>query len=415
MYCLRLWLGGILLLAMASACMAVTHTDQWTYHGEFHNAISGADHIVGRSTIDPEKVFFEITDPREIKEIAQHIQFESPQVLSACMCSGYPVVDWYKGQKKLAVASIQHGVALRWGCIHGDPRFTHDSAAWIVTWLAKHGINGPKESFEAITLQESVEQQARPILQEFTPPGYLDALEQAEREPVASGGDIFDYFSRQHKLKDKYIRALFQDQKTMYTALFRLMGCLPMKWNARYSPEQDEAYDFLIHAPVDELDRAIQSAACSQDAAERQGAARIVFSELYMTNYGKTDIDISRWMEILAKIAYADPFPENRRLVLCRLQEHHDILVLDVLEQAISDPDQTVRQKAIQEIGIRGGPEANQILRRVADGKIKPRVAEVLPTDFTKGASAYSMEGMKAAEGFSFSDQRLAELLIKEE
>ncbi len=91
-------------------------------------------------------------------------------------------------------------------------------------------------------------------------------------------------------------------------------------------------------------------------------------------------------MSLLADVAYADPFPENRRLVLSRLIEYPEAGSLQVLERATTDPDETVRRKAIEALTRRSGPEAIRTLSRVADGNVKPRVGAEFPPDYTCGA-----------------------------
>jgi hypothetical protein len=218
----------------------------------------------------------------------------------------------------------------------------------------------------------------------------------------------------QGKLTDKYLRAAFSDSKAMYTALFRIMGCLPMHWDARYTPEQTEAYDSLVRAPRDELDHAVRAAVCSKDAAELQGAARVVFSQFYMTLYGnKSDRDVLQWRVLLADAAYNDPFPENRRLVLRCLSKYRDSPVLAVLERAVADPDATVRRIAIDALALRREPESQQILRRVVNGEIRPRTAAQLPTDFGLGSGGgFATPGMEA-DTSSGADLEAARAAIK--
>lgn len=170
-------------------------------------------------------------------------------------------------------------------------------------------------------------------------------------------------------------------------------------------PEQDEAYEFLIRAPRDELDIAFRSASRSKDKLERRGAARVVYSQFYMDIYDKTEADIARWMTMLAETAYADPFPENRRLVLHKLVEEVNVPGLKVLERATSDPDQTVRRRAIDAIRRRRGQESIQVLRRMAKGKMQPRAAPELPTDYGKGTEwSFNISGM-AAEKYQGTDR----------
>jgi hypothetical protein len=419
---------GVAFLVWAVVCTAATASDPWTDHGEFLKAISAADAIVVRDggfdccqSVDGQKTLFRVTDPHEIKEIAAHIKFQSLQATEGCMCCGYPGIDWYKDGQRIALTSLQHGVALRWKGYPGDAQFTQESAAWIVTWLAKHAVAGPQKELDADKLRKAVNQEARRLLHQSAPVAYLKAIKRAEAEAEVAEMDKeatgFERMDQRDELKgrlrDKYIRAAFQDKKTMYVSLFRIMGCLPMRWNARYVPEQDEAYEFLVRAPREELDQAIRSAARSEDATERQGATRLVFSQHSMTDYDKSDHDIAQWMVMLAEAAYADPFPANRRLVLHRLALDYETPASAVFERAVADPDRTVRRKAVEAIQVHGGKDAMRILRKVAAGEIRPRAAMTLPTDYAKGAErSISTEGMDELAG-SDTDQEAAGAAIR--
>jgi hypothetical protein len=417
------WIGVVSFVLWATIGADAIPSDQWTYHNEFHNAVSAADSIVVRDggfnccrSVDGQKVLFRVTDSNEIKEVARHIQFQSPQSMDSCMCCGYPGIDWYKGGKRIALTSIQHGMALRWKGFPGDANFTDDSAKWITTWLAKHGVTAPQQEFEAEKRWKTAEQEARAILGKYVPAGYLDAIKRAEAEASSAelGKDatMFDRLEKEDQLKDKYIRAAFQDANRMYFSLFRLMGCMTMRWDARYDPEQYEAYEFLTRAPREELDRAIRSAARSKDAAERQGAARMVFSQHYMTIYGKSEHDIAQWMVMLAEAAYADPLPENRRLVLHRLAKDYETQLLDIFERATADPDLTVRRKAMSAVAAYGGDRAIKVLRRIAAGDSQPRKAGILPTDYASGTEgSYYTEGMEE-EAYADTDQEFARKAI---
>ena len=393
--------------------------DGWTYEGEFHKSISAADRIVIRDggfnygePFDGQRVLFEVSDPLEIKGVYGHIKFKSPQILGACLCCGHPGIDWYRGQKRVASTSVQHGLALRWDGFpgpvnkYGDAQLTDDSAEWLVTWLAKHGVGGPKEEWEAKKRRELIRREADQVFAKILPVGFQEALLRAKVQAESRE-------SAKEEPMDKCIRAAFSDTQTMYATLFRLMGCLPMRWDSRYVPDQDETYEFLTRAPREELDQAFEAAATSKDTAEKRGAARVVFTELDMSLYGKGDGDIARWMGKLADAAYADPFPENRRLVLSRLIEEPNSPALDVVELAAGDPDQTVRRRAIKVLALRGGTESTQLLQRIASGEIRPRMAAHLPKDYGTGTGISFATPEMAAETYPDTEREGAEAAIR--
>jgi hypothetical protein len=393
-------LRTLLLIAWAAACAAGEPPNPWAYDGSFHKAISTADRIVVRDggfnccgPVDDQKVLFEVTDAREIKEVYEHIQFKSPQVPNACMCCGYPGIDWYQGEKRLVLTSVQHGRALRWKGFGCDAQFTEESGLWVGKWFLSHGVSRPIEEGHPEIRKARLEQQqkeARQALAKTMPAGFLDAVRRGKAEAtrqLESFREIgqLSAIESEGDLKDRQIRASIADRKSLYSALLRVLGCLTMRWDALYAPEQHEAFEFLIRAPRDELDQAIRAAAESNDKAEKVGAARLVFSQYIMTAYGKTEADVLAWMNSLAVAGYADSIPENRRIVLHRLIEYPKVKATDILEQAAGDPDLDVRLKAVVALRGRSGPEAIAILQRIVDGKIHVRTPAANLTDYAEG------------------------------
>jgi hypothetical protein len=415
-------LRTLLLIAWAAASAAGEPPNPWTYDGSFHRTISTADRIVVRDggfnccgPVGDQKVLFEVTDAREIKEVYEHIQFKSPQIPNACMCCGYPGIDWYQGEKRLALTSVQHGRALRWRGF-GFPRdaqFTEDFAQWLGKWFLRHGVTRPVEEANPEIREARMEQQqkeARQALAKTMPAGFLEAVKRGKAEAtrqLESFREIgqLSAIESEGDLKDRQIRASIADRKSLYSALFRVLGCLPMRWDALYAPEQQEAFEFLIRAPRDELDQAIRAAVESKDKAEKVGAARLVFSQTIMTAYGKTEVDIVAWVNLLAAAAYADSIPENRRIVLHRLIEYPKVKATDILEQAAGDPDLDVRLKAVVALRGRSGPEAIAILQRIVDGKIHARTPAANLTDYAEGI-ARSLSFLDRQEGTEWDTEQ---------
>ena len=106
----------------------------------FRSAVKDADRVVIRdggglchSDPDKEPVLFEITDKAEIAAFNDMFEFTGRSV--PCMCCGYPGVDWWRGDKRVAVSAIHHGSALRVEGIPGDLRLSSASGRRIQKWL----------------------------------------------------------------------------------------------------------------------------------------------------------------------------------------------------------------------------------------------------------------------------------------
>jgi len=402
------------LLAIA-ACATPRAKHERSHDGQLHKQISEADRIVVRDggfdccrSVEKDKVLFEVTDPAELAEVHRRLEFKRGQEGGSCLCCGYPGIDWYKGDTRLALTALQHGCALRWKGFADDAPLTRESSEWIVEWLASHGATLPKKRLEASRRKAAVAKRGREKLAPFVPPSYPEALKNAEAEIIRArdgGGEVST--AEEDGLRDKHIRSAFTNEAEMYSSLFRVLGCLPMHWDCRYFPEQMRARDFMVRAPRNELNGAIRRAARSEDPLERRGAARLVYAQHFMRPHGKTKSDIRQWMALHAGEAYSDPFPENRRLVLSRLVKYPGTGATGVLRMAVEDPDRTVRRKAIAALGVRDTDQARAILGRVAEGATRPRRQGVVPENLGEGAARSSTPGMRAEE-YSDTDRQAA-------
>jgi hypothetical protein len=386
-------------------------TDPLRFNKRFHRVIRSADRLAvigldfdSSDSDEPiEKTLFEITDSKELAEVFEHLQLAPNGSTEPCMCGGYPGLNWYRGETPLALTTVSEDHALDWDGNSGPVLFTDDSARWLLAWLGKHGVDISEEANQA----KSDERAARKLLGGYIPAGFAETLRRAESAETP-GTDA------EKELSDKCVRSLFRDNAMLYSTLFKILGCIPMRWDCWYEPEQGEAFEFLTRAPREELDTAIRSAARSKIPEERKGAARIVFSQYFMTQYGKTESDVSTWMTLLADVAYTDKLPENRRLVLNRLLEYRGAKAFGVLELAVADPDQTVRRKAIRLLAVDGTAKAVQLLRRMAAGDIRPRTGKKLSMNYSAGTKNSLNSSEMREEDLSDMDREAAEKAIRE-
>ncbi len=155
----------------------------YTTSSSFHDTIRRADRLVVRDggfhdsrQVRGQKVLLEITDPAELAEIRDNIQFRerTNAKLGACMCCGFPGMDWYRGWRRLALTSLQHGQAIRWKGFPagnhwpgrgyaGDAPLTIESSIWLTEWLIAHGfddLNYSAARLEELRARASKEEQA---------------------------------------------------------------------------------------------------------------------------------------------------------------------------------------------------------------------------------------------------------------
>ncbi|MCX7424878.1 MAG: tetratricopeptide repeat protein [Planctomycetia bacterium] len=119
----------------------------WTYRGEFSEAVAKTDRIVVRDggfdccgPVDTDVILFEVSEPSEIREVLDNLAFDESQKKGHCNCCGFPGIDFYAGNERLALTAVQHGKAIRWNACPGDIGLTGESKQWLVEWLVRHGV-----------------------------------------------------------------------------------------------------------------------------------------------------------------------------------------------------------------------------------------------------------------------------------
>jgi len=140
--------------------MTVYHIPM-VYGHQLHDALRDkCDRIMVRKggydccePVESDLVVFETRHPAIVAEVFQNLQFEpymtSNSPIETCMCCGYPGIDFYKGNRRLAITSVQHGVKLRWEGFstarvafqrkgYGDAPLTKESQEWLNSFLIDH-------------------------------------------------------------------------------------------------------------------------------------------------------------------------------------------------------------------------------------------------------------------------------------
>jgi len=133
----------------------------------FFDRIRDADRIVVRdggfnccASIDKNPILFTVTDPADIQDVFSHIQFVpfTNALTGGCMCCGYPGIDWYRKNRRVALTAVQHGHGIRWREFgtsysgpfrhYGDLPLTIESSIWIIEWLRRHGATNDSDYSE---------------------------------------------------------------------------------------------------------------------------------------------------------------------------------------------------------------------------------------------------------------------------
>ena len=109
----------------------------------FQAKIADADRVVirkggGGCHGDPDKddVLYVITNKTEIAEFGKMFRFSGGGMM--CACCGYPGVDWWKGDKRLVLSAIHHGITLREDGASGDLLLLPFSRLALSAWFKDH-------------------------------------------------------------------------------------------------------------------------------------------------------------------------------------------------------------------------------------------------------------------------------------
>lgn len=137
----------ILLVALAG-CQTPMQFSR-PYQGELHRQIASSDRIVVRDggqvcctkprDMLKQPVYFTVTNQAEIADVVTHTTFDPVLKYNPCACCGHPGIDWYRGQKRLAITTWKHG----YGILMEDGfvgNLTPESKTWLRAWLLSHGL-----------------------------------------------------------------------------------------------------------------------------------------------------------------------------------------------------------------------------------------------------------------------------------
>lgn len=109
----------------------------------FQPEIADADRVVirkggGGCHGDPDRddVLYVITNKTELAEFGKMFRFSGSSM--PCGCCGYPGVDWWKGDKRIVLSAIHHGITLRVKGPSSDLRLSHFSRLALAKWFKDH-------------------------------------------------------------------------------------------------------------------------------------------------------------------------------------------------------------------------------------------------------------------------------------
>lgn len=159
-------LGITLAFSWESCLRALIYYRPLAYDLPLAPVIEQADKVIVRADgfdccgpVNETNILFQVTDPEEINNLRKHLIFISRTTtnsfMETCMCCGGPGIDWYKGNKRIALTAMQHGRSIRWRGFsttrilgfrfgYGDGPLTKESQQWLKSWFDTHGLERRK-------------------------------------------------------------------------------------------------------------------------------------------------------------------------------------------------------------------------------------------------------------------------------
>ncbi len=139
-------LNIIIALVLAAPALNAEEKMPVDLNASFQKLVAGTTKIVVRDggdtcCVTPQKtlkqrVYFVIDDPGEISDLIGHVVFTPGAKQNDCLCCGHPGIDWYVGDRRVAITAVKHGYGLMKNSLIST--FTPESRAWFENWLLNH-------------------------------------------------------------------------------------------------------------------------------------------------------------------------------------------------------------------------------------------------------------------------------------
>jgi hypothetical protein len=284
------------------------------------DALEGATHVRVRSDgwndSSQDKTLVEVQDGAQVQALIDSIHINEAAPEFHCMCLGAPILEFYRGDRRVVTLSMHHGEAVRWGAVWpGDVWLTESSAESLCRWLAARGAKGALDELHAQKRARRAATRRQRRYEELLPRAVIERLRSARSvdetmsaltEPLAEGA-------------------------TRAALYFRLFGCDSGTWNLYNGLDADLTNRLLPGVPQLDLVNVLTH---KPDAAALNGAGRWLFGEgKWQALDKKSQIEL---LPIVARHALGHPRQVNRRMVLHGLAEVPDEIALPLLRDVLS-------------------------------------------------------------------------------
>jgi hypothetical protein len=282
-----------------------------------------------------EQTLAEVTKKDEVDHFLDGIAIDEAGSNFFCGCCGNPTLEFYEGDRLLAMVGYHHGQSLRWagGTWPTDALLTQSSQAFMVSWLARHGVQGPRREVDERQKQRDEEARRTQRYTALIPEQTRAALAQAWQSPELRNdngrGDV-----RERLFAEAFIKRE-KDAQTSIELYLRLLGVTgEYPWNYYHEYQQTITKHLLPRFAGLELAQTVTSV--MKDDEGILGAARWLLWENGWRNLDESDHE--RILPSLAERALQHRSMGTRKDVMYVLSDIRDAWAAQPLRQMLSRP-----------------------------------------------------------------------------
>ncbi|MCH6255900.1 hypothetical protein MLD52_05030 [Puniceicoccaceae bacterium K14] len=330
--------------------------------------------------LDKEKTLLEVTKSEQISNFLDNLKISNSNNGFHCMCCGSPSFEFYQGEKLIETIGFHHGQSLRWmdGEWPGDGGLTETSSDFLIHWLAKNGVTGPREEILEAQKWENAKIAKFERATDGWPKKLKNSLERGNFEKV--------------------LPKIFNNEEAQIDTLLSMLGASNDSWIESGRIER-EAKSTLSTYDENLLQQSVEIALLGNDRQRRRGAARFWVSTPSTFKNWKPH-NLGQMHKIVLQVMQQARYHPLRQSAMDYLLKHLEILseqeIASYLWNALRDPQKGVRKKAIITAGLLNYHSATSHLLMV----LSKEPIEIIPLpEVPEGESEYILKSFEDIAG----------------
>jgi hypothetical protein len=228
------------------------------------------------------KVLLRTSDAKKVNDFRESLRIvEDPKTFDHCNCFGRPTLVLSRGNERIAVIGMQHGLAIRWSKWKWDARLL--SPEVLLGWLASEGVRKPQEEFQKELKGAADREEAASRWLAAIPESIKKTMPPVTGKSLAYSGSVYkpekfftdksdsvELSTEEKKQREGKMKQYFLDDDTAIASLLAWRGAVASPWNG--CPTYEEIPDRMLDTyPPAEIARCLKED-CSDGIWE--GAAR---------------------------------------------------------------------------------------------------------------------------------------------